>query len=107
MTQAGSEDFTSAPLSSSAVSECRGMQSLTLWTITKLTAELQRKGVPYPNTARKVELLRLLFPAPVATGPKTQQASLQSISMAISQLHTMVTTLSAAVSEVQTRVGVL
>lgn len=105
MSQAGSEDFT-APLSPSLVSESGSVQSLRGWTIPKLTAELRRRGVPFPATVRKGELFKLLFPPPAA-GPSTQQASLQSISSAISQLHTMVSSLSTSVTDVQTRVALL
>ncbi|PIO37037.1 hypothetical protein AB205_0072980, partial [Aquarana catesbeiana] len=107
MSQAGNEDLTSAPLSPSPVSESGSVQSLRGWTIPKLTAELRRRGVPYPATARKAELFRLLFPPPVTARPSTQQASLQSISSAISQLHTMMSLLSTAVTDIQARVTVL
>ncbi|PIO27015.1 hypothetical protein AB205_0162490, partial [Aquarana catesbeiana] len=106
MSQAGSEDLT-APLSPSPVSESGSVQSLRGWTIPKLTAELRRRGVPFSATARKGELFKLLFPPPAAAGPSTQQASLQSISSAISQLHTMVSSLSSSVTDVQTRVALL
>ncbi|PIO04527.1 hypothetical protein AB205_0079070 [Aquarana catesbeiana] len=95
------------PLSPSPVSESSRVQSLRGWTIPKLTAELRRRVVPFPATARKGELFKLLFPPPAAAGPRTQQASLQSISSAISQLHTMVSSLSTSVMDVQTRVALL
>ncbi|PIN88304.1 hypothetical protein AB205_0162230, partial [Aquarana catesbeiana] len=104
MSQASSEDLTSAPLSPSLVSESGSVQSLRGWSIPKLPAELRRRGVPFPATARKAELFRLLFPPPATDGPSTQQASLQSISSAISQLHTMVSSLSTAVTDIQARV---
>ncbi|PIO24503.1 hypothetical protein AB205_0101200, partial [Aquarana catesbeiana] len=106
MSQASSEDLT-APLSPSPVSESGSVQSLRGWTIPKLTAELRRRGMPFSATARKGKLFKLLFPPPAAAGPSTQQASLQSISSAISQLHTMVSSLSTSVTDVQTRVALL
>lgn len=50
---------------------------------------------------------RALFLPTAIAGPNAQQASLQSISGAISQLHCMVSSLSAAVSDVKTRVTAL
>ncbi|PIO24173.1 hypothetical protein AB205_0111940, partial [Aquarana catesbeiana] len=105
MSQAGSEDLTS-PLSPSPVSESGSVQSLRGWTIPKLMTELRRRGVPFSATARKGKLFKLLFPPPAAAGPSTQQASLQSISSAISQLH-MVLSLSSSVTDVQTRVALM
>ncbi|PIO11353.1 hypothetical protein AB205_0074840, partial [Aquarana catesbeiana] len=106
MSQAGSEDLT-APLSPSPVLESGSVQSLRGWTIPKLTAELRRTGVLFSATARKGELFKLLSPPPAAAGRSTQQASLQSISSAISQLHTMVSSLSTLVTDVQTSVALL
>lgn len=63
--------------------------------------------MPFPGTARKAELFRLLFPPPGIDGPSSQQASLQSTSSAISQLHTMVSSLSTTVTDVQARVALL
>ncbi|XP_073485049.1 uncharacterized protein [Aquarana catesbeiana] len=106
MSQASSEDLASTPSSPGADSANDDLQSLRAWTIPKLTAELRRRGIPFPATARKAELFSLLFPPPAAAQSGTQ-ASLQSISSAITQLHSLVTTLSAAVTDVQTRVGTL
>ncbi|PIO11653.1 hypothetical protein AB205_0033590, partial [Aquarana catesbeiana] len=106
MSQAGSEDLM-APLSPSLVSETGSVHSLRGWTIPKLTAALRRRGVPFSATARKGELFKLLFPPPAAAGPSNQQASLQSISSAISQLYTMVSSLSSSVMDIQTRVALL
>lgn len=109
MSWAKSEDLASTPVSSSAGSEHSSAQSLGGWTIPKLMPQptcCGGVGMPYPATARKAELFRLLFPPPAAAGPGTQQASLQSIASALAQLHTMVDTLTTAVSDVQARVGV-
>ncbi|XP_073462542.1 uncharacterized protein [Aquarana catesbeiana] len=106
MSQAGSEDLASTPSSPGADSANDDLQSLRAWTIPKLTAELRRREIPFPATARKAELFRLLFSPPAAAQSGTQ-ASLQSISSAITQLHSLVTTLSATVTDVQTRVGTL
>ncbi|PIO10579.1 hypothetical protein AB205_0047030 [Aquarana catesbeiana] len=64
MSQADSEDFASTPSSPGADSANDDLQSLRAWTIPKLTAELRRKGIPYPATARKADLFRLLFSPP-------------------------------------------
>ncbi|XP_040207742.1 uncharacterized protein LOC120938098 [Rana temporaria] len=107
MSQAGSIDLTPAPLSPSTGSESGSLQTFRTWTIPRIIAQLRRKGIPYPATARKAELFRLLFPPTPNTAPSNPQTSLQSISGAISQLHSMVATLSATVSDVQTRVATL
>ncbi|XP_073453752.1 uncharacterized protein [Aquarana catesbeiana] len=107
MSQAGSDDLTPAPLLPSMGSESGSEQSLLTWTISKLIAKLRCKGIPYPSKARKAELFRLLFLLTATAGPSAHQASLLSISGAISQLHSMVSSLSATVTGIKTRVAAL
>lgn len=94
MSQASSENLTPASLSPSTGSESASVQSLHTWTI----PELRLNGIPYAATARKAELFWRLFPPTATAGPSAHQAF---------QLHSMVSSLSAAVSDVQTRVTAL
>lgn len=66
---AGSENLAYAPLSPSVGSKLGSTQSLRGWIIPKLTVELQRRGIPFPATARKAKLFRLLFPPPRTAKP--------------------------------------
>lgn len=68
-------------------SENSSAQCLRGWTIPKFTVELWLRGIPYSATARKA---RMLFPPPAAARPSIQQASLQAIAAALTQLHAMV-----------------
>ncbi|CAH2299976.1 Hypothetical predicted protein, partial [Pelobates cultripes] len=45
--------------------------SLRSWTILKIAAKLRRRGIPYPETARKAELCRLLNANPDTPRPGT------------------------------------
>lgn len=101
MSRADSKDLASGG------SEHGKTQSLRGWNIPKLTAELRRRHIPFSATARKAKLFRLLFPPAAAVAPCTQQASLQSIASALTQLHAMVNTLTMSISNVQAKVGVL
>ncbi|XP_044128654.1 uncharacterized protein LOC122925402 [Bufo gargarizans] len=98
----GTEDNVSSL--GSVVSGRSSNRSLRNWTIPKLIAELNRKGIRYPSSARKAELYRILMSE---AGSSEEQSSLSSIQLSLSQLQASINGLVNSVSDIQSRVEVL
>ncbi|XP_044151324.1 oxygen-regulated protein 1 [Bufo gargarizans] len=75
--------------------------SLRSWTIPKLSAELRRRGIPFPASARKAELSRLLM----ADVPPVSQdeVSMGTIQTSLTQLHAMINSMASSMTDLQTR----
>ncbi|CAH2299720.1 Hypothetical predicted protein, partial [Pelobates cultripes] len=74
--------------------------SLRFWTIPKIAAELRRRGIPYPATARKAELYRLLNTNPETPRPGT---STQAIDGSTPGLQATMSTLLFSVNIINER----
>ncbi|XP_044125174.1 mucin-5AC-like [Bufo gargarizans] len=91
-------------LPGSAISEHNSCTSLRSWTVPKLIAELRRRGIRHPATARKAELYRLLMTTP---GSSAEQSDNDSIRLALAQIQSSITGLVSSVADIQSRVAVL
>ncbi|XP_056409367.1 uncharacterized protein LOC130327128 [Hyla sarda] len=99
------EDAASVLDNVARTSDLGSIPSLRNWTIPKLTAELVRKGIPFPATARKAELYRLLVsehsgPCDQA-GPSSEEVSMQTLNTSILQLHTLINSLCSRVDTLE------
>ncbi|XP_044149458.1 uncharacterized protein LOC122938168 [Bufo gargarizans] len=85
----------------SAVSERASRSSYRTWTIPKMIAELDKRGIRHSATARKAELYHLLFPEP-STG-STEQIPMSTIQLSLTQLHATINNLSSSICDMNTR----
>ncbi|XP_040275850.1 uncharacterized protein LOC120991027 [Bufo bufo] len=85
----------------SAVSERASRSSYRTWTIPKMIAELDKRGIRLSATARKAELYHLLFPEP-STG-STEQIPMSTIQLSLTQLHATINNLSSSICDMNTR----
>ncbi|XP_040264700.1 myomegalin-like [Bufo bufo] len=83
------------------VSGQAGPSSLRNWTIPKLLAELNKRGIPHPASARKAELSKLLMTGP---NPSRDQPGTSSIQLSLVRLQSTMNTLVDSVADVQARV---
>ncbi|XP_044155356.1 uncharacterized protein LOC122941922 [Bufo gargarizans] len=94
-------------ISGSIVSSQAGPSSLRSWTIPKLLAELNWRGIPHPATARKAELYKLLMTSPSTTAVQPEasaiQLSLVQLQVTLNSLVDSVTDVRARVSELESR----
>lgn len=102
---ADSEDFASIPPSPARGSEHGSTPSLRFWTIPRLKAELQHRGISYPASAHKAELFRLLFPS--ASGSIPEQVTFRSVGSSLPQIHPTLSLLATSFQELRARVVVL
>ena len=101
-----SEDQAFIPATPTRTSEHGSSPSLRSWTIPRLMAELRSRGISFAASARKAELFRLLFPTQAIQQPSTS-ADQASVLTALTQIHTMLNTLSTSVQLMQDRMDVL
>ncbi|XP_056429550.1 uncharacterized protein LOC130368988 isoform X2 [Hyla sarda] len=96
------EDSASVLEETTRMSDHTSISSLRNWSIPKLTAELVRRGIPYPATARKAELYRLL--SSDTAGPSNEEVSNCTLHTSLTQLHALVNSLSSSLTDMQSRV---
>lgn len=98
-------DFVSISPSSARESELGSVQSLRTWTVPRLIAELQRRGISYPASARKAQLFRLLFPR--TADSSAEQVTLRTVAASLAEIHTTLSSLATSCHELRSRVEVL
>ncbi|KAM4705103.1 uncharacterized protein WCC33_009958 [Rhinophrynus dorsalis] len=80
------------------------------WTVAKIIKELQSRGIPYPATARKAELFKLLFSPTSTPRPSTSNSPAPSLSQSTSDLADLqasVATLAESVASIHARLDIL
>ncbi|KAM4704361.1 uncharacterized protein WCC33_012775 [Rhinophrynus dorsalis] len=80
------------------------------WTVAKIIKELQSRGIPYPASARKAELFKLLFSPTLTPRPSTSHSPTPSISQSTSDLADLqasVATLAESVASIHARLDEL
>ncbi|CAH2222295.1 Hypothetical predicted protein, partial [Pelobates cultripes] len=75
--------------------------SMRSWTIPKIAAELRRRGVPYPATARKAELYRIMMTTNDTPQPGT--SSQGNMNETIAGLQATMTSILASISNISQR----
>ena len=104
---ADSEDFSFVPPTPPrGGSELGNSPSLRSWTVPRLMAELRRKGIPFPSSARKAELFRLCFPPLSQSSPATS-AEHATVHNALVQVHALLNTLATSMVQLQERMEVM
>ena len=72
----------------------------------RLIAELRRRGISHPASARKAELFRLLFPSPASTD-SAEQVTLRAMAASLTQIHSTLNSLAGSFQDLRARVEVL
>lgn len=101
-----SDKFAFIPPTPVSGSEHGSPPSLRNWTILKLIAELQCRGIPFSATARKAELFRLLFSSSSQPQPSTSAENV-SLLTSLTQIYTVLNMLSTSIQLLQDRMDVM
>ncbi|XP_056401083.1 uncharacterized protein LOC130294952 [Hyla sarda] len=76
------------------------------WTIPRLMEELRKKGIPFPASARKAELYKLMMSGEEASGSQ-QDISGQTVATSLAQLHNMMNSVMSSLSSLQSRMDTM
>ncbi|XP_056374294.1 uncharacterized protein LOC130272463 [Hyla sarda] len=95
------EDSASVLENAAGTSDQASVLSLRTWTVPKLTAELVKRGIPFPASACKAELYRILTAE--SAGHSSEDDSMSTIQTSVTQLHALINNLTTNMADMQNR----